>query len=139
MPVMPAGPFLRDRRPETRAIASSRWRRLSLYIAVAVLALLQYDLWFGRDSVRSLWRLHQRIVAAEAKDARRAARNDALAARVSDLKHHGWASVQSEARTTLGMIRKDETFYQVVPGNPPKAAFVPYPDGAGRGYGKDAN
>lgn len=139
MPAMPAGPLLRDRGPDTRAIASSRLWRLSLYVAVAVLALLQYDLWFGRDSVRSAWRLHRRIVVAEAQNARRAARNDALAARVSDLKHHGRASVQSEARATLGMIRQDETFYQVVPGNPPKTAFVPYPDGAGRGYGKDSN
>ncbi|MHB1950307.1 MAG: septum formation initiator family protein [Acidiferrobacteraceae bacterium] len=116
-----------------------RLRRVFLYASIALLALLQYDLWLGRGSVRSVWRLHQRIVAAQARNARRAARNDALAAQVADLKQHGRASVESEARTTLGMIRRDETFYQVVPGSPPTTPFVPYPDGAGRGYGKASN
>ncbi|MBS0358961.1 MAG: septum formation initiator family protein, partial [Proteobacteria bacterium] len=40
-------------------------------------------------------------------------RNKALAADVNDLKH-GNASVEEHARTELGMIQKDETFYQII-------------------------
>ncbi len=132
MPVMLAAPRLRGDSCR-RGFMTSRIQRLALYAIITALAVLQYDLWIGRGSVLSVWRLHRRIAVAEARNVRRVARNTALAAQVADLKRHGLSSAQAEARTTLGMIRKGEIFYQVVPGNPPTAVFVPYPDGAGNG------
>ncbi len=42
------------------------------------------------------------------------ARNEALDAEVRDLKQ-GLDAIEERARVDLGMIRKDEVFYQVVP------------------------
>ena len=46
------------------------------------------------------------------------ARNDALDAEVRDLKQ-GLEALEEHARLDLGMIRKDEIFYQVVAPRPP--------------------
>ncbi|MDH5264314.1 MAG: septum formation initiator family protein, partial [Betaproteobacteria bacterium] len=49
------------------------------------------------------------------------ARNDALDAEVRDLKE-GTEAIEERARSELGMIRKDEVFFQVVaPASVPRA------------------
>lgn len=98
--------------------------------------MLQFDLWFGHGGMVSIWRLHRRIEAARVQDGLLQTRNAALAAQVADLKHDGLASAQDQARSELGMVRKDETFFQVVPGAPPSNRFIPYPDGGPSAYGK---
>ena len=45
-------------------------------------------------------------------------RNQALAAQVQDLKQ-GQAAIEEQARADLGMIKKSETFYQIVREPPP--------------------
>jgi cell division protein FtsB len=88
-------------------------------ILAAVLALLalalQYPLWFGKGGWTRVWELDRQVVAQRAANAQDKARNDALEAEVRDLKE-GSEAVEERARLELGMIRKDEVFYQVVPG-----------------------
>lgn len=106
---------------------------------LGVLAALQYMLWLGEGSVATGWRLRKEIQTSSARESMETARNLALAAQVEDLKQNGLASVQDEARSELGMIRKDEVFYQLIPGRPATQTFVPYADGPGTGYGKSRN
>jgi cell division protein FtsB len=90
-----------------------RWFALSL--AVVVL-LLQYRLWMSPNGVRELGRLEQAVAAQRAENEQLANRNAQLAAEVRDLKK-GVTALEERARSDLGMIAGNETFYQVVPKN----------------------
>src|SRR5690606_21077214 len=81
---------------------------------LAVVVLLQYRLWISDDGWRELSRLRAAVEAQRAEDERLAGRNRQLAAEVRDLKK-GVAALEERARSELGMIARNETFYQVVP------------------------
>ena len=85
---------------------------LAAVLATLVLAL-QYPLWFGKGSWTRVWDLDRQLVAQRAANAQDKARNDALDAEVRDLKE-GSEAVEERARLELGMIKRDEVFYQVV-------------------------
>jgi cell division protein FtsB len=93
--------------------------RVVVYVLLAILLLLQYPLWFGGGSVHSLWQLQREIDAQKIENARLKERNEALEAEVSDLKE-GLAAIEERARNELGMVKKGETFYQVI--DPPSTA-----------------
>ena len=81
---------------------------------LAVLAVvLQYPLWFGKGGWTRAWELERNLAAQHEHNARLKARNDALDAEVRDLKE-GNEAIEERARLELGMIKRDETFYQVV-------------------------
>jgi len=80
---------------------------------IIMLAVLQYDLWVGDGSMASVWHLRDTISAQKAENGRLKARNDTLAAEVTDLKG-GLSAIEERARSELGMIKKDETFVQIV-------------------------
>ena len=85
------------------------------YILAGLLIALQYPLWIGKGSWMRVWDLDRQLLAQKDSNGRAKARNDALDAEVRDLKQ-GHEALEERARFELGMIRKDETFYQVVPG-----------------------
>ncbi len=88
--------------------------RIAAYLlAGLLLVLLQYTLWFGTGGAVSLWRLKHEIAIQKAQNARVNERDQALDAKVLDLRQ-GLASVQDLARSQLGMVKKNETFYQVI-------------------------
>lgn len=98
-----------------------------------VLILLQYRLWIAHDGVRGVERLERAVAVQKAQNARLMERNSRLEAQVEDLKS-GTAAIEELARSDLGMIGPNETFYQVVepaptaaqppPAAPAKAATV---------------
>lgn len=92
--------------------------KLATYTLAALLLLLQYPLWFGTGGVLAIWGINQEIEAQRAENAKLAERNRALAADVIDLKE-GLAAIEERARAELGMIKKGETFYQMVESAPP--------------------
>ena len=85
------------------------------YILAGLLIALQYPLWIGKGSWMRVWDLDRQLLAQKDGNARAKARNDALDADVRDLKQ-GHEALEERARLELGMMRKDEIFYQVVPG-----------------------
>ena len=82
-------------------------------IFVALIALLQYPLWLGKGSWLRVWNVNQQIGEQIEKNAAIKQRNETLGAEVHDLKQ-GNAAIEERARTELGMIKKDEVFYQVI-------------------------
>lgn len=80
---------------------------------IALFVVLQYPLWFGNGGLLTVWELKREIAAQREENARLRERNEALAAEVVDLKQ-GLAAVDERARVELGMIKKGETFYQVI-------------------------
>ncbi|MBK6982419.1 MAG: cell division protein FtsB [Betaproteobacteria bacterium] len=91
-------------------------------VLAALIVVLQYPLWFGKGGWLKVRALDRQVAAQQVANAGLKARNDALDAEVRDLKQ-GLEAIEERARTDLGMIRKDEVFYQVVtPQAPPAAA-----------------
>jgi cell division protein FtsB len=83
------------------------------YVLLALLVYLQYRLWIGNDSLIDAWQAGQEIEVQQQENAHLRERNDALDAEVQDLKQ-GLEAIEERAREDLGMIKEDETFYQVV-------------------------
>jgi cell division protein FtsB len=77
------------------------------------LVLLQYRLWLSDQGVREIVRLQTEIAAQTAANQAQDERNRQLAAEVQDLKV-GMGAIEERARSELGMIGSDETFYEVV-------------------------
>ena len=84
-----------------------------LMLLLALLAWLQYRLWFGNGGEREVVALQAQVQQQARDNAGLKQRNDALAAEVEDLKS-GEAAVEERARSELGMIKPGETFYRVV-------------------------
>jgi cell division protein FtsB len=91
-----------------------------LVLLLALLAWLQYRLWFGSGGEREVAALHAQVRTQARDNAGLEQRNDALAAEVEDLKS-GEAAVEERARSELGMIKPGETFYRVVEPETPVA------------------
>ncbi|MCK4707375.1 MAG: cell division protein FtsB [Gammaproteobacteria bacterium] len=86
----------------------------AIIAALAILfVLLQFKLWFGDGSIKDGWRLNDAIAAQSSENTHLRDRNQALIAEVDDLKQ-GLEAIEERARNELGMIKKGETFYQVV-------------------------
>lgn len=77
------------------------------------LLVLQYQLWFGNGGLLRAWQLEERVAQQRAENAKLDERNKALEAEVRDLKQ-GIEAIEERARTDIGMIKKGETFFQVV-------------------------
>jgi len=86
---------------------------LAIFLSTLLVAL-QYPLWIGKGSWLRVWELDRSVTAQKEQNAKLKARNDALDAEVRDLKE-GLEAVEERARLELGMIKKDETFYQIIP------------------------
>jgi cell division protein FtsB len=91
--------------------------RIVAGVLLTALLALQYRLWISDDGMRDVWRLESAIDAQRQENARLRERNLTLAAEVRDLKE-GRTAIEERARTDLGMIGANETFFQVVPPDP---------------------
>ena len=78
-----------------------------------ILGLLQYRLWIGNGSLTEVHHLEQIKQQRINENKQLTERNRAMAAEVLDLKQ-GYEAIEERARSELGMIKKDETFYQII-------------------------
>lgn len=104
-------------------MSTGKWLAAAL---VAALLLLQYRLWLSNDGVRDVLRLRSAVATQQDENARLSERNRQLDAEVHDLKQ-GYAALEERARTDLGMVAGNESFYQVVPQKLATPAGVPLP------------
>ncbi len=82
-------------------------------ILIVLLLLLQYPLWLGKGSWLKVWDLNRQVEAQQRVNQQAKTRNALLDAEVRDLKQ-GTAAIEERARSELGMIKRDEVFYQVL-------------------------
>ena len=87
-----------------------RWLTL---ILVALIALLQYSLWLGKGSWLKVWELDHQLQAQRESNKSLQARNASMDAEVRDLKQ-GFDAIEERARSELGMVKRDEVFFQVL-------------------------
>ena len=88
-----------------------KWFAAALGIVVL---LLQYRLWMSHEGVQELARLEKAVDDQRLENETLVSRTARLAAEVRDLKK-GVTALEERARSDLGMIAGNETFYQVVP------------------------
>lgn len=83
------------------------------FLLIILLVLLQYRLWIGNGSLTDVHHLQQAKQAQLEENERLRESNQALTAEVHDLKH-GFEAIEERARSEMGLIKKDETFYHVI-------------------------
>lgn len=88
--------------------------RLITFALALMLVLLQYRLWFGKNSVPDYVALRQQVAQQLEANAKLKQRNKLLYADIDDLKS-GLEAVEERARNELGMIKQNETFFRIIP------------------------
>ena len=86
-------------------------------VLVSLIVLIQIPLWFGKGGWLRAWQLEASVATEKAKNLQLERRNAGLAAEVKDLKT-GSDAVEERARYELGMVKKDEVFYQLADEKP---------------------
>ena len=87
-------------------------RLLNLGLLLMLIAL-QASLWFGEGSISHYVGLKSQISQQALQITEMQQRNDALAREVYQLQN-GYHAIEAFARSQLGMIKADETFYLVI-------------------------
>jgi len=71
-------------------------------------------LWFGKNSIPDYLNREQEVQAQAEQNANLAQRNALLEADINDLKI-GLEAIEERARNELGLIKRGETFYRILP------------------------
>ena len=79
----------------------------------ALLILIQYPLWLGKGGWLRVWELDRQLAGAQGRNESLEERNAGLEAEVRDLKE-GSEAIEERARYELGMVKRDEVFFQIV-------------------------
>jgi len=87
--------------------------RVLFWILVVCFFTLQLRLWIGEGSLADIWRLKGEIERQEQDNYLAEERNKRLQAEVKNLKE-GLDAVEERARTQLGMVKEDETFFLII-------------------------
>jgi cell division protein FtsB len=88
--------------------------RVFTAILLTLLLLLQYRLWFGKNSVPDYLLLKERLIHQQDANDKLKQRNKLLFADTDDLKL-GLEAIEERARNELGMIKENETFFRLIP------------------------
>jgi cell division protein FtsB len=81
-------------------------------VLIALLLLLQGQLWIGRGSLPDVIRLREVLKEQKQKNAASRLANDRLSAELHDLKD-GLEMVEERARSEIGMVKPNEIFVQI--------------------------
>jgi cell division protein FtsB len=84
-----------------------------LAILIVLFGYLQYKLWIAEGKIQDSWALEQRIETLRGENKQLTKRNNALQAEVVNLKS-GHDVIEDKARRELGLVGKDETFFQYI-------------------------
>jgi len=86
--------------------------RLLPTILIALLLILQGQIWLGKGSVPTVIELEHKIQEQNELNAKAKRINDQLNSEVSDLKE-GLNTVEERARNEFGMVKANEIFVQI--------------------------
>jgi cell division protein FtsB len=83
-------------------------------ILAALVLFLQYRIWLAPEGAREVLQLRGDVATRTEQNQLLVQRNQQLAAEVRDLKQ-GFGALEERARSELGLVAGNETYYQVVP------------------------
>jgi cell division protein FtsB len=90
------------------------WKLQLLFAVLLVILLgLQYRLWVGEGSLAEVAMLKRQLARQNDELGALKELNATLQAEVDDLKQ-GLAAIEARARSELGLIREDETYFQLL-------------------------
>ncbi len=87
--------------------------KIILAVLILIILQLQYRLWLGDASIFKILDYQTRLEQLQKQSQSKQERNEALYAEVKDLRK-GKEAIEERARYELGMIKKNETFFQVI-------------------------
>lgn len=92
-----------------------KWPRFNFLpvLLFGLLVFLQYRLWFEPGGIREMVQLKKQLAVEQSQNEKLKLRNQQVLLQVQQLQKNQDA-VELRARQELGMIKKGETFYQVV-------------------------
>ncbi len=82
------------------------------FVLVILIAFVQYSLWYGKGGWLEVFDLEKQLQDQHRLNQKLQNQNTILEAEIIDLKQ-GFDAIEELARNELGMIRKDEVFFQV--------------------------
>jgi len=88
--------------------------RLFTLVLMLVLALLQQQLWFGKNGLVEYRQTSEDVVRQQADNEQLKERNQMLYKEIDDLKS-GLEAIEELSRNDLGFIKPTETFYRIIP------------------------
>ena len=88
--------------------------RVFTAVLLILFLLLQYRLWFGKNSVLDYLVLKENVTLQKVQNDKLRQRNKVLYADTDDLKL-GLEAIEERARNELGMIKDNETFFRLIP------------------------
>ncbi|TXH78126.1 MAG: cell division protein FtsB [Thiothrix sp.] len=95
-----------------------------ILIGLALLSLFLFiRLWLGTGSYPEIWDLKGQIAEQQKLNEEQATRNARLESDVIDISRDD-ATIEDRARSELGMIKQNETYYQVILNSDPNPAPV---------------
>ena len=86
--------------------------RWPVFILIALLAALQYPLWFGKGGWLRVWEVNRQLAGQRETNQKLESRNAGLEAEVRDLKT-GLDAIEERARFELGLTRPGELYIQI--------------------------
>ncbi|MGU7775184.1 cell division protein FtsB [Burkholderia sp. MR1-5-21] len=92
--------------------------RLVTVVLIALLALIQYPLWWGHGGWLRVHELRQQLDDQLQKNTDEKLRNERISGEVQDLQS-GTAAIEERARYEMGMVKDGEVFVQFVSPNAP--------------------
>jgi cell division protein FtsB len=84
-----------------------------IIVHIIILLLLFASLWVGHGSYPDIWKLEQDILLQKKKNDAQEKRNRQIQSELEDARV-GHAAVEERARSELGMIKKGETFFEII-------------------------
>jgi cell division protein FtsB len=90
--------------------------KIIIAIMIVLFFILQYELWYAHGGILDVSRLKHKIREKTSINEDVNAKSRVLQEEIEYLKQ-SQAAVEGRAREEFGMVKKDETFYQVVDEN----------------------
>ena len=87
-------------------------RHLLPAVLIALLLIIQGQLWFGRGSLPKVAQMTEQLKSQNQQNQQAQVANNQLAAEVRDLKE-GLEMVEEKARLELGMVKPNEIYVQI--------------------------
>ncbi|CAH8205951.1 cell division protein FtsB [Vibrio aestuarianus] len=87
--------------------------RIFAVMLTLLFALLQYDLWLGKNGIADFRTILDEIEVQQQVNENLQLRNSEMFAEIDDLRQ-GLDAIEERARHELGMIKEGETFYRLV-------------------------
>jgi cell division protein FtsB len=82
-------------------------------VLIGALLFLQYRLWFESGGLKEMNTLKEMLAQQAVENDKLKKRNDELLSQIQHLTSSE-AAAEARARSELGMVKKDEKFYQIV-------------------------